>query len=346
MFGWDDAALLLGSAAANYFGSQQKTSAQPSLPSNYYGSNGAMQIWDPNRNGYITLDSRTTADDLASNYGNKLIQNKIMGVGNLDTAKAGIQSQIQALQAQYDPSYSSDANTEILSRIKDLTATMNNMKDVDLGYSPIGQSSATDLLRYQGGTDTVNKYLTDTLDTGYKEATDQNAQTMAKRGMASSTMNDWGQDEMARRYATDKTGVAVQSEDYYRQLKAADESAKQGILTAANSNLGLSASISAGQNSATQAQESLAQQLASYNNELQSNWQQQKTNVANANNQSIWSTLAGAAKMGTAGYYGGTTAALGFSPQYWGTGWNGKTYTNSGNPNSSYASSSNPNGTR
>lgn len=336
-FGWDDALILGLGAVGNYLGGQQSSPAAPPPPPNYFGADGAMQVWNPLSNAYSTLAARTPTDELATNWGNRLIMNKIMGVGDYASTMQNINSEIAALKGQLNMNNGTTMANEITRRIRDLESTAANLKDVSLGYSPIGQTSDTDLLRYRGATDTVNKYLTDTLNTGYKDALATQAQAQAARGMGQSTMADWGRDEMARRYATDQTGVAMQSEDYFQKLKAADESAKLGVLTAAQGNLGLDAGLASARNSASNAQASLAQQLASYNNELQYNWGLQKNAVNNNNNQNIWQTVAGLGKMAVGGYYGGTAGMLGLNPNYWGTGWNGKNFQTTyggNNPNS------------
>jgi hypothetical protein len=272
---------------------------------------------------------------MTTGYGSNLLINSMLGQGGYDTTRAGIKSDMDSLKASYVPGGDARANAEVMSRISQLQSQYDNLKDVNTGYSPIGVHSATDMLKYQGGTDTVNKYLTDTLDTGYKNATDAAAQANAARGMGASTMADWGQNQMARQYATDKTGVAVQSEDYYRQLMAADEAAKTGILQAGESGLGSDAAMAAGRNSASQAQESLAQQLASYNSNLQYNYDQAKTNWQNQSNQNLYSSIGGFAKMGMGGYLGGTAGMLGMNPNFWSTGWGGTNYnpTARGNTN-------------
>lgn len=342
-FGWDDLALLAVSAWANYGSGSNTAPGAPGNPSNFYGANGAMQFWDPRRNGYISLDPRTPTSELASNWGNRLIMNKMMGIGGYDTTLSNLNSEIEALKGRYSNGGSGEADREILQRIRDLTSTRDNLKDVNIGYSAIGQTDPTTMLKYKGATDTVNNYLTSTLDDSYKSASDMAAQTQAKRGMAQSTMADWGRDEMARKYATDKTGVAVQSEQYFQQLKAADEAAKLNVLGAAQSGLGLDASLAAGRSSASQAQMSLAQQLASYNNELKYNWQQQHDSWRNQQNKLPWQTLAGVGKMAAGGYYGGTQGMLGMNPSLWGEGWNGK-FFNGGY--GSVASGNNPNSGR
>ena len=326
---WGELALLAGSALANYFGNKRTEPTAPPPPPNWYGGNGAMQVWNPSLNGYFNLDARTPTEELSSNWMNRLIESKMMGGGGYDQTRSNLDREIEALQGQYNLSGDTRARGEILRRIGDLTSTRDNMKDVNLGYSAIGVTDPTQMLKYRGATDTVSGYLTDTLDTNYRDTMAAQAQARAKQGMGQSTMADWGRDEMARRYATDKAGIEVQSENYFRQLQAADEAAKMSILGSARQGLGLDASLASGRNSASQAQMSLAQQLAGYNNEMTYSWSQAKDNWKDQNNQNLWSTLAGAGKMAAGGWMGGMPGMLGMNPAYWDKGWGGANY----NPN-------------
>lgn len=321
---WGELALLAGSALGNYFGNKKTKPTPPPAPTNYYGADGAMQVWSPSTNGYFTLGARTPTDELSSNWLNRLIENKMMGGGGYDQTRSNLDREIQALQEQYNLSGDVRARTEIQRRIGDLTSTRDNMKDVNLGYSAIGVTDPTQMLKYRGATDTVSNYLTDTLDTNYRDTMAAHAQARAKQGMGQSTMADWGRDEMARRYATDKTGIEVQSENYFRQLQAADEAAKMGILGAARQGVGLNASLAQGRNNASQAQNALAQQLGSFNNEMTYNWNMAKDNWKNQSNQNLWSSLAGAGKMAVGGWMGGLPGMMGMDPKYWDTGWGGK----------------------
>ena len=328
---WPELALLAVSAAANYFGGQKTQPTAPPAPSNYFGADGSFQVWNPQTNSYSTLGATPDPTALANSTQAQLLMNQMLGGSGYNTTRSALQSQIDQLKSQYVQGGNAQANTDILNRISELTSNMNNMKDVNTGYSPIGVSSPTDMLRYKGATDTVNQYLTDTLDQNYGKASAAQDQTMAQRGMGQSTMADWGKNQMAQQYATDKEGVAVQSENYYRQLQQQDEAAKLGILQGAESGLGSEAAIQQGQNQASQAQQSLAQQLASYNSNLQYQYSQAHDAWANQNNQNLYSSLAGAIKMGAGGYMGGAAGMLGMPVSTWGTGWGGNNY----NPNRS-----------
>lgn len=340
MFGWDDLAVLGVSGLMNYLGNKKGEPTAPPAPSNYFNADGSFQVWNPSTNSYYGLGARTDPTMLATNAQSQLLMNQMLGGGGYDAEKTGLQKQIDDLKGSYVQGGNAQANAQVMSRISDLQSTMDGLKDVDTGYDPIGVTNPTRQLQYQGSTDTVNKYLTDTLDTGYKNAQAAQDTTLAQRGMGQSTMADWGRNDMAKNYATAKEGVAVQSEDYYRQLRAADESAKMGILQGAESGLGTNNAIQQGVNSASQAQESLAQQLASYNSNLQYNYQQQHDAWSNQQNQNIYSSLAGMGKMAAGGYYGGTAGMLGASPNFWSTGWGGQNYNpNRGGSNSTTSSS-------
>ena len=299
---WPFVIASLVSSGLNYLGSRQQEPSQPAPPPNYFGADGSMQVWNPAANGYWTIGARTPSDQLSTDWNARLMQNKLMGGGGYGQTVSDLQNEIRNLQGRMFNGMPGQAYSEIRQRIADLQNTLSGMHDIKLDYSPIGISSDTDLLRYRGQTDTVNKYLTDTLDTGYKDAMATAAQANAARGMGQSTMADWGREQMASNYAKDKTGVAMQSENFMRALKQADEASKLSIYNAANSGLGLNASIAQGQQSAANAQASLAQQMASYNQQLQTGWQNAHDQWATQNANRPWASLASGVATGVRGW--------------------------------------------